>query len=75
VIDLVRVLAAAELAKNSGYDIRDVAEVLGFASSSHLSSTTQRLVGAKASSLTRLRAIDLLERFERHRDQAADDDA
>lgn len=65
VIDLVRVLAAAELAKNSGYDIRDVAEVLGFASSSHLSSTTQRLVGAKASSLTRLRSIDLFERFER----------
>lgn len=65
VIDLVRVFAAAELAKNAGYDIRDVAEVLGFASSSHLSSTTQRLVGARASSLTRLRAIDLLERFDR----------
>ncbi|AMW04270.1 helix-turn-helix transcriptional regulator [Gemmatimonas phototrophica] len=65
VIDLVRVLAAAELSKNSGYDVRDVAEVLGFASSSHLSSTTQRLVGAKASSLSRLRAMDLLERFSR----------
>ncbi len=65
VIDLVRVLAAAELAKNAGYDVRDVAQVLGFASSSHLSSTTQRLVGAKASSLTRLRAVDLLERFQR----------
>ncbi len=64
VIDLVRVLAAAELAKNAGYDVRDVAEVLGFASSSHLSSTTQRLVGAKASSLTRLRTIDLLDRFQ-----------
>ncbi len=66
VIDLVRVLAAAELSKNSGYDVRDVAEVLGFASSSHLSSTTQRLVGAKASSLSRLRAMDLLERFSRY---------
>ena len=65
VIDLVRVLAAAELSKNAGYDVRDVAEVLGFASSSHLSSTTQRLVGAKASSLSRLRAMDLLERFQR----------
>lgn len=63
VIDLVRVLAAAELAKNAGYDVRDVAQVLGFASSSHLSSTTQRLVGARASSLTRLRAVDLLRRF------------
>jgi len=66
VIDLVRVLAAAELSKNAGYDVRDVAEVLGFASSSHLSSTTQRLVGAKASSLSRLRAMDLLERFSRY---------
>jgi AraC-like DNA-binding protein len=63
VIDLVRVLAAAELAKNPGFDVRDVAEVLGFASSSHLSGTTQRLVSAKASSLSRLRTVDLLERF------------
>jgi transcriptional regulator GlxA family with amidase domain len=63
VIDLVRILAAAELAKNAGFDLRDVANVLGFASSSHLSSTTQRLVGARASSLSRLRAVDLLERF------------
>jgi AraC-like DNA-binding protein len=59
----VRVLAAAELSKNAGFDVRDVAQVLGFASSSHLSSTTQRLVGARASSLSRLRAVDLLERF------------
>ncbi len=65
VIDLVRVMAAAELSKNAGYDVRDVAQVLGFASSSHLSSTTQRLVGAKASSLTRLRAVDLVDRFQR----------
>lgn len=75
VIDLVRVLAAAELCKNAGYDIRDVAEVLDFASSSHLSSTTQRLVGAKASSLTRLRAIDLLERFERMKGSDEDDES
>jgi AraC-like DNA-binding protein len=73
IIDLVRVLAAAELAKNSGYDVRDVAQVLGFASSSHLSSTTQRLVSARASSLTRLRAVDLIERFMRTVD-ARDDE-
>ena len=48
VIDLVRLLAAAELAKNPGYDIRDVASVLDFASSSHLSSTAQRVVGMSA---------------------------
>ncbi|MEP6766655.1 MAG: helix-turn-helix domain-containing protein [Gemmatimonadaceae bacterium] len=63
VIDLVRVIAAAELSKNPGFDVRDVAVVLGFASSSHLSGTSQRLVGARASSLTRLRTVDLLDRF------------
>lgn len=70
VIDLVRVLAAAELAKNPGFDVRDVAQVLGFASSSHLSGTTQRLVGAKASSLSRLRSVDLLERFAQTQGEA-----
>lgn len=63
VIDLVRLMAAAELAKNPGYDIGDVANVLGFASSSHLSTTAQRVVGTKPASLSRLRAVDLLERF------------
>ena len=63
VIDLVRLLAAAELSKNPGYDVRDVARVLGFASASHLSSTAQRIVGTKPASLARLRAVDLVERF------------
>lgn len=63
VIDLVRLLAAAELAKNPGYDIRDVACVLDFASSSHLSSTAQRVVGTKPASLARLRSVDLIQRF------------
>jgi AraC-like DNA-binding protein len=63
VIDLVRLLAAAELSKNPGYDVRDVARVLGFASASHLSSTAQRIVGTKPASLARLRAVDLMDRF------------
>lgn len=63
VIDLVRLIAAAELAKNPGYDIGDVARVLGFASSSHLSSTAQRIVGSRPGSLTTLRTVDLVERF------------
>jgi len=63
VIDLVRLVAAAELAKNPGYDLRDVAGVLGFASPSHLSSTTQRIVGLRPPSLARLRAVDLIGRF------------
>jgi AraC-like DNA-binding protein len=63
VIDLVRLISAAELAKNPGYDVRDVATVLDFASSSHLSSTAQRVVGTKPASLARLRAVDLIDRF------------
>jgi AraC-like DNA-binding protein len=70
VIDFVRVLAAAELAKNPGYDVRDVAVVLGFASSSHLSSTAQRVVGTRPTSLARLRTIDLIERFARGRSRS-----
>ena len=65
VIDLVRLIAAAELAKNPGYDVRDVAAVLDFASSSHLSSTAQRVVGMRPASLSRLRAVDLVDRFTR----------
>ncbi len=63
VIDLARILAAAELAKNPGYDIPDISKVLGFASASHLSSSSQRLVGVKSSSLARLRPGDLVDRF------------
>jgi AraC-like DNA-binding protein len=63
VIDLVRLIAAAELAKNPGYDVKDIAGVLDFASSSHLSSTAQRIAGTKPASLARLRAVDLIDRF------------
>jgi AraC-like DNA-binding protein len=65
IIDLVRIIASAELAKNPGYDLRDVANILDFASSSHLSSTAMRVVGSKPASLTRLRTVDLIERFVR----------
>lgn len=65
VIDLVRMIAAAELAKNPGLDLRDVARVLGFASPSHLSTTSVRIAGTKPASLTRLRAVDLFDRFAR----------
>jgi AraC-like DNA-binding protein len=63
VIDFVRVVAAAELAKNPGYDLRDIARILDFASSSHLSSTANRIVGTKPASLARLRTVDLIDRF------------
>lgn len=63
IIDLVRLLAAAELAKNPGYDVADVAKVLRFASPSHLATTAQRVAGTKPASLARLRGVDLIKRF------------
>jgi len=67
IIDLVRMIGAAELAKNSGLDVRDVARILGFASSSHLAVTAQRVLGTRPASLSRLRTIDLIERFTQGR--------
>lgn len=63
VIDLVRIISSAELSKNPGYDLRDVTTILGYASSSHLSNTSQRVVGSRPASLARLRTVDLIERF------------
>ena len=63
IIDLVRLIAAAELSKNPGYDVGDVARVLDFASPSHLGSTALRIVGARTASLARLRTVDLIGRF------------
>jgi AraC-like DNA-binding protein len=65
VIDLVRILAAADLAKNPGYDLPDVARTLGFASASHLSASCQRIIGVRSLSLARLRPGDLIDRFVR----------
>lgn len=67
VIDLVRMIGAAELAKNPGLDVRDVARILGFASSSHLAVTAQRVLGTRPASLSRLRTVDLIERFTQGR--------
>ncbi|MDA1081834.1 MAG: helix-turn-helix domain-containing protein [Gemmatimonadetes bacterium] len=67
VIDLVRVIAAAELAKSPGYDSADVARVLQYASASHLTSTAQRVCGTRSASLARLRTGDIIERFQQGR--------
>jgi AraC-like DNA-binding protein len=67
IIDLVRLISAAELAKNPGYDVSEVAMVLEFASPSHLTSTAQRIVGTRSASLARLRTGDLIERFRQGR--------
>ena len=68
----LRQMAAAELAKNSGYDLADVAVILGFASPSHLASTAQRVAGIRAASLTRLRTQDLLVRFRQGRSRSGE---
>lgn len=67
IIDLVRVIAAAELAKCPGYDPADVARVLEYASPSHLASTAQRVCGTRSASLARLRTGDIIERFRQGR--------
>ena len=67
IIDLVRLVSAAELSKNPGYDVRDVAEVLGFASSSHLAVTTHRIASTRPASLAGLRTVDLVDRFTQGR--------
>lgn len=72
VIDLVRLIAAAELAKNPAYDLADVARVLAFASPSHLANTAERVAGIRAASLTRLRARDLIARFTQGRARSRD---
>ncbi|HMI59148.1 MAG TPA: helix-turn-helix domain-containing protein, partial [Gemmatimonadaceae bacterium] len=64
-MDLVRLLAAGELAKNPGYDLAAVARLVGFGSTAKLSASVKRLVRARASALSALRSTDLLERFLR----------
>ena len=63
VIDLVRVLVAAELARSPGYQIRDLAAVLGFASPSHLARATARVAGRPPSALAAAAGADLVAAF------------
>jgi AraC-like DNA-binding protein len=62
-IDLVRVVVAAELSHNPGHQIRDVAAVLGFASSSHLAYAARRVAGITPAALGRVTATELIARF------------
>jgi AraC-like DNA-binding protein len=59
-IDLVRLLAAAQLTKCPAYDLSDVARLLGFRSASTLSRMARRMLGRGASSLARLRGDDVV---------------
>jgi AraC-like DNA-binding protein len=63
VIDLTRVVSAAQLLGNPGYSVETVAHVLGFASSSHLSETARRVAGVSARQLPELGPRGVLGAF------------
>ncbi len=63
VIDLARVLCAADLLANPGYSVATVARVLRFSSPSHLAGCAKRIVGASPKELPRLGLRGVLGRF------------
>ncbi len=65
VIDLCRVVTAAQLLANPGYAVADVARLLRFASPSHLSGTARRVAGVGAGELHGMAPAELLARFVR----------
>lgn len=67
VIDLARIVTAADLLANPGYSVRTVARMLGFASASHLATAARRVAGVSASALPRLGPRGVLTAFQRGR--------
>jgi AraC-like DNA-binding protein len=67
VIDLARILCAADLLGNPGYSIGSVACVLRFSSPSHLAGCARRIMGGSPSELPRLGLRGVLGRFLRGR--------
>ena len=65
VIDLCRVVTAAQLLANPGYAVADAARLLQFASPSHLGGTARRVAGVGARDLHNLAPGELLTRFVR----------
>jgi AraC-like DNA-binding protein len=63
VIDLARVLWAADLLANPGYSVATAARVLRFSSPSHLAGCTKRIVGVSPMELPRLGLRGVLGRF------------
>lgn len=63
VIDLVRVVCAADLLASPGYTVSTVARLLGFGSSAHLTGAAQRVTGGNAQGLRALGVRGVLERF------------
>jgi AraC-like DNA-binding protein len=67
VIDLSRILCAADMLRNPGYTVATVARVLRFSSPSHLAGCAQRIVGMTPKALPRLGVRGVLGRFLRGR--------
>jgi len=65
VIDLLRIVCAAQLLANPGYDVRAVARVLEFASPSHLHTASRRIAGVPAGRLGSLGPTGVLRAFLR----------
>jgi len=65
VIDLLRMVSAAQLLANPGYDPRVVAALLGFATVSHLNGISRRIAGVPASELGALAPIAVVTAFRR----------
>jgi AraC-like DNA-binding protein len=63
VIDLARVLCAADLLANPGYNITVVGRVLRFASTSHLVASVRRVAGVTPAELGPLGARQVVARF------------
>lgn len=63
VIDLTRIACAAQLLANPGYSIPTVVQVLHFASSSHLSSTSRRIANVSSRGLGPLGPRGVLQAF------------
>jgi AraC-like DNA-binding protein len=67
VIDLARVITAADLLANPGHSVRSAAAILGFASASHLSVAARRVAGVTARELPHLGPRGVLRAFLRGR--------
>ncbi len=63
VIDLARVLCAADLLANPGYTVATVSKLLGYASASHFAGCSRRICGVAPAELPRLGLQGVLARF------------
>jgi len=65
VIDLLRIICAAQLLANPGYEVKTVARLLEFATPSHLHAMSRRITGLPASGLAGLGITGVLGTFLR----------